>query len=436
MSEDGHAWTWGTNVHGQCGLNDAGGAASERQLVVDAPHQVVLPETEGGDSERFVAAAAGFNHALLLDSEGEVWVSGNAQRGQLGLPLTFTKTLVSEKLRSFTPMRATIRRFAAPLSAPTNAAPPSAPPSSQPDPAPASSNTTPSSSPSSSSDPSAAQRAAAAAARMGFKAPSVQSPSSSSSSSPTAPPPSDVRAVVDADGTVMLPVDSSPSLLRQELEHAEARAADMPRIVQVGAGFSHSVYLTEDGRVWLSGRGSTGVLGIERYPRATGAYNSAAPRSDGQPHQQNQGQSQGQGNAAIGTGEEGDSGLDASGEPVVSPESLRWVLSDQPVPLPLPALRHKRVKQIAVGQHHTVALTEDGEVWTWGMSRFGQCGRPASEQLSMVCAPTASHRFHMRLQFMPPGRVPLPPDVAPERVRAGFYHTAIITSAFLANVSC
>jgi alpha-tubulin suppressor-like RCC1 family protein len=68
-TEEGQAWTWGTNVHGQCGLRDADSGSSGRQLVVDNPHLVALndddAETKG--AVRFVAAAAGFNHALLLD---------------------------------------------------------------------------------------------------------------------------------------------------------------------------------------------------------------------------------------------------------------------------------------------------------------------------------------------------------------------------------
>jgi alpha-tubulin suppressor-like RCC1 family protein len=28
--------------------------------------------------------------------------------------------------------------------------------------------------------------------------------------------------------------------------------------------------------------------------------------------------------------------------------------------------RNLKVKQVSLGEHHTVALTDDGDVWTWG----------------------------------------------------------------------
>jgi len=34
----------------------------------------------------------------------------------------------------------------------------------------------------------------------------------------------------------------------------------------------------------------------------------------------------------------------------------------------------KKVKQVACGFQHTVALTEDGDVYSWGLSRFGALG--------------------------------------------------------------
>ena len=44
------------------------------------------------------------------------------------------------------------------------------------------------------------------------------------------------------------------------------------------------------------------------------------------------------------------------------------------VPKPLPALEGKRIIQIASGDYHDVALTEGGEVWTWGAGAHGQLG--------------------------------------------------------------
>ncbi len=74
--------------------------------------------------------------------------------------------------------------------------------------------------------------------------------------------------------------------------------------------------------------------------------------------------------------------------------------------------------------------TASHQVITWGMSRFGQCGRPATELKRLFVAPSIANRFHYKLEFMPPGPIALPADVAADvcRVEAGFYQTAIITS--------
>ena len=44
------------------------------------------------------------------------------------------------------------------------------------------------------------------------------------------------------------------------------------------------------------------------------------------------------------------------------------------LPLPVPALEGKKIIQIASGDYHEVALTEGGEVWTWGQGDHGQLG--------------------------------------------------------------
>lgn len=43
-------------------------------------------------------------------------------------------------------------------------------------------------------------------------------------------------------------------------------------------------------------------------------------------------------------------------------------------PTPLPSLRRKHITQLRCGSFHTVALTEQGEVFTWGIGERGQLG--------------------------------------------------------------
>jgi regulator of chromosome condensation len=37
-------------------------------------------------------------------------------------------------------------------------------------------------------------------------------------------------------------------------------------------------------------------------------------------------------------------------------------------------LPRRKVKYVATGSYHSFAITEDGKVWSWGLNQFGQCG--------------------------------------------------------------
>ena len=43
-------------------------------------------------------------------------------------------------------------------------------------------------------------------------------------------------------------------------------------------------------------------------------------------------------------------------------------------PTPIPALKRKHVKAIACGSFHTLAVTETGDVFSWGIGERGQLG--------------------------------------------------------------
>lgn len=60
---------------------------------------------------------------------------------------------------------------------------------------------------------------------------------------------------------------------------------------------------------------------------------------------------------------------------------------------PAPLLTH-RVDAIALGQDHTLALTSDGEVFSWGLNRFSQLGY-------MVEPSTPSGSLHTRAKEEP-----------------------------------
>lgn len=161
----------------------------------------------------------------------------------------------------------------------------------------------------------------------------------------------------------------------------------MPRIVRVAAGYAHSVFLTEDGRVWCCGKGSMGALG--------------------QGHD----------------------------------------FRDKYWPTEVTVLTElgESIVDIQSGQHHVAVLTESGEVWTWGMSRHGQCGRPRNEAFALSDfkehgedmsavesspppeEPDAPSPVQNDPYAMKPGRLPLPEDVEVYAIRCGWYQTTIIT---------
>jgi hypothetical protein len=441
--EEGHAWTWGYNYHGQCGLGDGITEAPVPEAFTPARRIITRPLTDEerrseshlpshqrrtGVKVRFVQAAAGFHHSLLLDTEGEVWVCGHAQRGQIGLPRSFISTIRNERLRVFTPLRATLKRFASELEVPVKAASNAASPAAS----------TPATSKPQTGSPSAAERAMRAASRYG---PNAGTPPVAPAAFASTPASSSAASGDSASAEAL----QSAAAAEDRPEYRLAVAARMPKVTQIAAGFAHSVLLTEDGAVWVFGRGTTGVLGIERYAKpkeeqeALDAVVNVVDEKSGQSEvmdykELNEARFE-RAHKRYSTFFLAD-GFDANGDPQETPESRRWVLSDQYVPRPIPSLAHTRVTEIAAGQHHTIALTEEGEVWTWGMNRFGACGRSEDENTTVVTAPSEANTFHYKLDFMTPGPIKLAQDVrgAVRRIVGGFYQTAIITGSFRSHL--
>ncbi len=71
LKQDGTVWTWGSNVHGQLGVDN--------RNTQDAPHPIQVPGVSGATA---VSAGRGFSVALI--SDGTVWAWGLNSSGQLG----------------------------------------------------------------------------------------------------------------------------------------------------------------------------------------------------------------------------------------------------------------------------------------------------------------------------------------------------------------
>ena len=97
----------------------------------------------------------------------------------------------------------------------------------------------------------------------------------------------------------------------------------LPRVVAVAAGWSHSLALGADGQVWAWGYNSSGELG-DGWARSI----------------------------------------------VVDGKEVLDVARGEPAPVP----GLEGVVAIAAGEHHSLALRSDGQVWAWGSNAFGELG--------------------------------------------------------------
>jgi alpha-tubulin suppressor-like RCC1 family protein len=97
------------------------------------------------------------------------------------------------------------------------------------------------------------------------------------------------------------------------------------RIISISAGDGHSVCVSKDGVVFAWGASACGQLGLDD--------NESMPR-------------------------------DAEGYPF------------QPIPIPVKLMAGIKIKEVACGDAHTLAMTTEGKVFSWGGAGCGQLGHP------------------------------------------------------------
>jgi alpha-tubulin suppressor-like RCC1 family protein len=141
--------------------------------------------------------------------------------------------------------------------------------------------------------------------------------------------------------------EEAPRPPRISAEHLPGFSAATDAIVQLAGGHVHSLALSSTGRVWAWGSNSHGQLGR----RAMGAPGSAAA---------------------------------AAAAAAMQP----------PLEVSLPSVSSSRVIHVAAGGYHSIAVTADGEVYSWGANSHAQLARPSA----LVVDPI-------------PARVPLPVTV-------------------------
>ena len=157
---------------------------------------------------------------------------------------------------------------------------------------------------------------------------------------------------------------------------------DGKTIIQIHAGYEHSLALASDGTVYAWGRNNSGQLGKND---ATDAHIPAAVQTLGTPMagkvivQLVAGNSQSMALASDGTvytwgwnqyGQLGNGTTTNSRIPVAV------VTTDTP-------LAGKIISQIAAGNAHALAMTDDGTVYTWGWNQYGQLGNNSTINSSL-----------------------------------------------------
>jgi len=142
-------------------------------------------------------------------------------------------------------------------------------------------------------------------------------------------------------------------------------------VVQIACGNNHTIVITEDGQVYSCGNNDCGQLGHEKPTKrlhmipgldafifkqaASGGAHSVVINNWGQVF-------------CWGDNTEGQLGLDISSNIVRVPRMVK-------------VLGTSVVVQIACGQKHTLALTNNGEVYAWGSNSDGQLGLDTNVKL-------------------------------------------------------
>ena len=348
LKGDGTVWAWGSNGSGQLGIGTSG-TGTEKRTPVQVP-----------GLSNVIAIAAGNDHSLALKSDGTVWAWGWNNSGQLGNVST-TSSNVPVQVRSIS--TATYLTGVSAIAAGGN-------------------------------------HSLALVNGMVLEWGAVNSktrPTAMSSLS------TDVIAIaagynhslaLKSNGTVWAWGSNSNGQLGnggttnssapvQVLKGASVNADESPnleRVAAISAGNNHSVALTSDGKVWSWGQNDKGQLGNNSYTNSStpvgvvgGGGGSASPLtgvsaiSAGSDHSlalQSNGTVSAWGHNLFGQLGVNNDDEDRNTYALVSGVDGNGYLNN--------------AMAIAGGGCHSVALTSDGKVLTWGLNFRGQLGNNAN----------------------------------------------------------
>ncbi|KAJ1484194.1 regulator of chromosome condensation 1/beta-lactamase-inhibitor protein II, partial [Baffinella frigidus] len=146
-------------------------------------------------------------------------------------------------------------------------------------------------------------------------------------------------------------------------------------VLFAAAGGDHTLFVTDAGRVFACGRNDSFQLGVSTAEGATMPSLSTGAR--------------------LGVDRLMQEGADARemGPEPVQLTSLRWKKDARemgPEPVQLTSLRWKKVRAIACGDAHSLALTSEGEVYAWGLGAGGRLGLGHYKTVGAPCKVTVT----------------------------------------------
>ena len=158
-----------------------------------------------------------------------------------------------------------------------------------------------------------------------------------------------------------------PTLLRGELENKS--------VVQVAAGWSHTVFVTGSGLVYACGDNGNGQLTGYTEDRLVPTLVT--------------GQLQGKTAVYIAAGDQHTLCITADGSLFSWGSNANGQLGvgdteNSHVPALVTGLQGKRVVHVAAGEHHTICTTADGSVFTWGAGDQGKLGLGEEEDETLL----------------------------------------------------
>lgn len=138
-------------------------------------------------------------------------------------------------------------------------------------------------------------------------------------------------------------------------------------IVDIAFGMSHEIFLTKDGLVYVRGSGKKNQLGLGEEIKEAETPTQVPGISD---------------IVQIAAGKHHSIVLNRNGEVFTwgdkgalgHPKAQWWHLNQEPCPVPTKVKSLSQIKAIAAGDLHCIALSEKGEVFSWGNGEHGRLG--------------------------------------------------------------